>query len=57
MIDIIVVVGLLTTHHHQETRDHTHHFQETQEETRMPRPHKAVFKRNLLAQEQAYLVH
>ena len=55
MIDIVVVVGLLTTHHHQETRDHTHHLQETQEQMRMSRPHEAVIMRNLLAQEQAYL--
>ena len=45
-----------TTHHHQETRDHTHHLQETQEQMRMSRPHEAVIMRNLLAQEQAYLV-
>jgi hypothetical protein len=57
MIDILVVVGLLTTDHHQGTQDHTHHLQETQEQTRMSRPHEAVIKRNLLAQEQAYLAN
>ena len=44
-----------TTHHHQETRDHTHHLLETQEPVRISRLHEAVIMRNLLAQEQAYL--